>query len=221
MLASSFRVERLLGHLGIPLLVAWVFLKLSVCLYPRFFSEEMILVLVDFPSLYTDFAVYWEAPHIFALFVPAEVQSEWDYFLAVYHASCLSPVRVDFCILSLFLLLHRCKFERIAPLRISFMPRGLVVSIPLGVLLEYGWWGYIILSSGICIGVSLCVSLMPHVRLLRCTSLNRLPCAVDWVLVVWHWRGRGRAALLDRTRSREGLLAVGHTVFHGVLLFLS
>ena len=76
MLASSFRVERLLGHLGIPLLVAWVFLKLSVCLYPRFISEEVIFMLVDFPSLYTDFAVYWEAPHIFALFVPAEVQSE-------------------------------------------------------------------------------------------------------------------------------------------------
>ena len=76
MLASSFRVERLLGHLGIPLLITWVFLKLSVCLYPRFFSEEMILVLVDFPSLYTDFAVYWEAPHIFALFIPAKVQSE-------------------------------------------------------------------------------------------------------------------------------------------------
>ena len=76
MLASSFRVKRLLGHLGISLLIAWVLLELDVCLYPRFFSEEMILVLVDFPSLYTDFAVYWEAPHIFALFVPAEVQSE-------------------------------------------------------------------------------------------------------------------------------------------------
>ena len=76
MLASSFRVERLLRHLGIPFLIAWVFLELSVCLYPRFFSEEMVFVLVDFPSLYTGFAVYWEAPHIFALFVPAEVQSE-------------------------------------------------------------------------------------------------------------------------------------------------
>ena len=76
MLASSFRVERLLGHLGIPLLIAWVFLELNVCLYPRFFIEEMILVLVHFPTLYTGFTVYWEAPHIFALFVPAEVQSE-------------------------------------------------------------------------------------------------------------------------------------------------
>ena len=80
MLASSFRVERLLGHLSIPFLITWVFLKLIVCFYPRFyprfFSEEMILVLVDFPSLYTGFAVYWEAPHIFALFVPAKVQSE-------------------------------------------------------------------------------------------------------------------------------------------------
>ena len=76
MLASSFRVERLLGHLGIPLLIAWVLLELSVCLYPRFFSEEMIFVLMNFPSLYTGFAVYREAPHIFALFVPAEVQNE-------------------------------------------------------------------------------------------------------------------------------------------------
>jgi hypothetical protein len=83
----------------------------------------------------------------------------------VYHASCLSPVRVDFCILSLFLLLHRCNFERIAPLRFSFIPRGLVVSIPLGVLLEYDWWGYVVLRSGICGGVSLCVSLMTHIGL--------------------------------------------------------
>ena len=76
MLASSFRVERLLGHLSIPFLIVWVFLKLIVCFRPRFFSEEMIIVLVDFPSLYTYFAVYWEAPHIFALFLPAKVQSE-------------------------------------------------------------------------------------------------------------------------------------------------
>ena len=76
MLASSFRVERLLRHLSIPFLIPWVFLELIVCFYPRFFSEEMILVLVNFPSLYIGFAVYWEAPHIFALFVPAEVQGE-------------------------------------------------------------------------------------------------------------------------------------------------
>jgi hypothetical protein len=83
----------------------------------------------------------------------------------VYHASCLSPVRVDFCILSLFLLLHRCRLERIAPLRFSFVPRGLVVSIPLGVLLEYDWWGYVVLRSGICGGISFCVSLMTHIGL--------------------------------------------------------
>ena len=76
MLAFSFRVERLLGHLSIPFLITWVFLECIVCFYPRFFSEEMILVLVDFPSLYTYFALYWEGPHIFSLFVPAEVQSE-------------------------------------------------------------------------------------------------------------------------------------------------
>ena len=76
MLASSFRVERLLGHLSIPFLITWVFLECIVCFYPRFISEEMIFVLMSFPSLYTGFAVYWEAPHIFELFVPAEVQSE-------------------------------------------------------------------------------------------------------------------------------------------------
>ena len=76
MLASSFRVERLLGHLCIPFLIAWIFLVCIVCFNPRFISEEVVFVLMNFPSLYTDFAVYWEAPHIFALFVPAEVQSE-------------------------------------------------------------------------------------------------------------------------------------------------
>jgi hypothetical protein len=76
MLASSFRVERLLGHLSIPFLITWVFLECIVCFYPRFISEEMVFVLMNFPSLYTGFAVYWEARHIFALLIPAEVQSK-------------------------------------------------------------------------------------------------------------------------------------------------
>jgi hypothetical protein len=83
----------------------------------------------------------------------------------VYHASYLSPVRANFRVLSLFLLLHCCEFKRIAPLRFSFKSRGLVVSIPLGVLLEYDWWGYFVLRSGICGGISFCVSLMPHIGL--------------------------------------------------------
>jgi hypothetical protein len=83
----------------------------------------------------------------------------------VYRASYLSPVRTDLRELPLFFLLHRCEFERNAPLRFSFMPRGLVLSIPLGVLLEYNWWGYVNLRSGICGGVSLCVSLVTHIGL--------------------------------------------------------